>query len=56
LIVAIFGWSVALGKILTMGDLRKRHVIVVDWYCLCKRNGESVDHLLLYCDSVAYAI
>jgi hypothetical protein len=22
---------------------------VVDWYCMYKRNGKSVDHLLLHC-------
>jgi hypothetical protein len=31
------------------------NVIVVDRYCMCKRSGESVDHLLLHCD-VAYAM
>jgi hypothetical protein len=47
---AFFAWSVALGKILTMDNLRKRHIIIVDRCCLCKRDGESVDHLLLHCD------
>jgi hypothetical protein len=48
--VAFFAWTAALGKILTMDNLRKRHVIVIDWCCLCKRHGESVDHLLLHCE------
>jgi hypothetical protein len=47
--------SEALGKILTVDNLRKRHVIIVDRCCLCKRDGESVGHLLLHCD-VAYAL
>jgi hypothetical protein len=47
---AFFAWLAALGKILTMDNLRKRHVIVVDWCCMCKRDGESVDHLLLHCE------
>jgi hypothetical protein len=47
---AFFAWSVALDKILTMDNLRKRHIIIVDRCCLCKRDGESVDHLLLHCD------
>jgi hypothetical protein len=25
---------------------------VVDMYCMCKRNRESVDHLLLHCEAV----
>jgi hypothetical protein len=45
-----FAWSTALCKILTMDNLRKRHIIVVDRCCLSKRDGESVDHLLLHCD------
>jgi len=52
---AFFAWSVVLDKILTMDNLRKMHVILVDRCCMCKRNGESVDHLLLHCD-VAYAL
>lgn len=24
------------------------HIIVVDWSCMCKRCGESVDHLFLH--------
>jgi hypothetical protein len=47
--VAFFAWSAALGKILTLDNLRKRHIIVVDWCCLCKKSGETVDHLLLHC-------
>jgi hypothetical protein len=37
----------ALGKILTLDNLRKRQVIVIDRCCMCKKNEESVDHLLL---------
>jgi hypothetical protein len=37
------------------GYLRKWHVIVVDKCSMCKRNGESVDHLLFHCE-VAYAL
>jgi len=47
---AFFTWSAALGKILTLDNLRKRHIIIVDRCCLCKRDGESVDHILLHCD------
>jgi len=53
--VAYFVWSTALGKILTLDNLRKMHVILVDRCCMCKQNRESVDHLLLHCD-VAYAM
>jgi len=43
-------WTVALGKILTHDNLRRRHIVVVEWCCMCKKNGESIDHLLLHCD------
>ncbi len=29
--------------------LRKGGLILLDWCCLCKRNGGSVNHLLLHC-------
>ena len=47
--IAFFSWTAALGKLLTIDNLRKRHLIIVDWCCLCKTSGESVDHLLLHC-------
>jgi hypothetical protein len=48
-----FAWSAALGKILTMNNLRKRHIIMVDWCCLCKKSGESVNNFLLHCEVVS---
>jgi hypothetical protein len=47
-----FVWLAALGKILTLDNLRTRHVIVMDRCCMCKRNEESVDHLF-YCDAAS---
>ena len=47
--VAFFSWTAALERLLTIDNLRKRNLILVDWCCMCKRNGESVDHLLLHC-------
>ena len=48
--VACFAWSLVVGKILTMDNLRKRHVIVVNVCCMCKKNGEFVGHLFLHCE------
>ena len=47
--VAFFLWTAALGKILTTDNLQKRRVTILDWCCMCKADGESVNHLLLHC-------
>jgi hypothetical protein len=47
--VAFFLWTATLGKILTTDNLRKRRIIILDWCCMCKADGESVNHLLLHC-------
>jgi hypothetical protein len=52
---AFFVWSAALGKILTLDNLRKRQVVVVNRCYIGKKDGESVDHLLLHCE-VAHAL
>jgi hypothetical protein len=43
-------WTASLGKILTLDNLRKRGLIVVEWCYMCKRSGESINHLLLHCE------
>jgi len=50
-----FSWSAALGKIITLDNLRKHHAIMINRYYMCKKTEESVDHLLLHCD-VVYAL
>ena len=50
--VAFFVWIVALGTILTIDNLCKRKVLILDWFYVCKSNGESVDHILLHCPIV----
>ena len=47
--VAFFVWTAALGKILTIDNLRKRQLIIMDWCCMCKLSGETGNHLLLHC-------
>jgi hypothetical protein len=48
--VAFFVCSAALGKILTLYNFKKRHVIVINRCYMHKKTGESMDHLLLHCD------
>ena len=42
-------------KILTLDNLRKRQVVVINRCIMCKKDGESIDHLLLHCE-VAHAL
>jgi hypothetical protein len=39
-------------KILMHDNLWRQNIMVVEWCCLCKKNGESIDHILLLCDVV----
>ena len=49
-IMAFFMWTSVLEKILTLDNLRKKNIIVMEWCCICKCSGESIDHLLLHCE------
>jgi hypothetical protein len=52
---SLFLWSANLGKILTLDNLRKRHVIMINRYCMCKKTEDSMDHLLLHC-SILFSV
>ena len=47
--VAFFEWTATLGKCLTIDNLRKTKVCILDWCYMCKCNCETVDHLFLHC-------
>ena len=47
--VNFFIWTASLGKVLTIDNLRKRQLVIMDWCCMCKEAGESIDHLFLHC-------
>ena len=51
--VSFFIWTAALGKILTSDNLIKRGYSLLSWYCMCRRSGETVDHLLIHCSVAA---
>ena len=42
-------WEASHGKVLTIDNLRKRDICVLDWCYLCRCDAESVDHILLHC-------
>ena len=33
-----------------LDNLRKKNVMVVEWCCMYKKIGESIDHLLIHCE------
>jgi hypothetical protein len=45
--VAFFTWTVSLGRILTADNLRRRNIILMNWCCMCKVDGESV--IICFC-------
>ena len=47
--VAFFVWTAVHSKILTLDNLGRRGLVVVNRCWLCEMEGESVDHLLLHC-------
>ncbi len=47
--VTFFVWIAALGRILTVDKLGRRHILIIYCSCMCKCSGELVDHLLLHC-------
>jgi hypothetical protein len=48
--VAFFIWSATLGKILTLDNLRKKNMVLINRCRMCKRDEETIDHLLLHCE------
>ena len=52
--VTFFIWVAALGNISTVENLSKCNIILVRWCCtcMCKKDKEIVDHLLLHCPIV----
>ena len=48
--VSFFVWTATWNKILTGDNLWGRGFDFVDWCIMCRCNGETVNHLLLYCD------
>ena len=47
--VAFFLWIAARGEILTIDNLVKKNLPLVNFRCLCRCEEETVDHLLIHC-------
>jgi hypothetical protein len=52
--VAFFVWLAALGKILTLDNLRRKNMFLINRCGMCKKDEESIDHLLLHCECVKF--
>ena len=42
-------WTVARDGVLTINNLVKKNLLLVNWSCLCQCDEETADHLLLHC-------
>ena len=47
--VFLFLWTAASDGILTIENLVKKNLPLVNWCCLCRCDEKTVDHLLHYC-------
>ena len=43
------------GRFLTNDILKKKGIVLVDQCCMCRWDGEMVDHMILHCE-IAYAM
>ena len=44
-----FAWEASWGKVLTLDQLKRKGIPLVNWCCLCEENEETIDHLLIHC-------
>jgi hypothetical protein len=48
--VFFFAWSASWGRILTADNLMRRGYHLAGWCCMCRRDGETTNHLLIHCE------
>jgi hypothetical protein len=48
--IAFFLWATALGRILTVDNLRRREFQLINRCCLCKKDEETINHLFHHCE------
>ena len=53
--LSFFLWTTTRGGILTIDNLVKKNLPLVNWFCLCPCDKETMDYLLLCC-SFAYSL
>ena len=47
--LGFFAWEASWGKVLTLDQLKKRGITLVNRCFLCEENEETIDHLLIHC-------
>ena len=48
--VRFFAWEACWGKLLTLDQLQRRGLLLVNRCAPCKEELKFIDHILLYCD------
>ena len=47
--LSFFAWEASWGKVLTLDQLKRRGITLVNRCFLCEENEETIDHLLIHC-------
>jgi hypothetical protein len=51
--IVFFLWATALGRILTVKNLRRREFQLINQCCLCEKDEETINHLFVHCEYAA---
>ena len=46
--LGFFAWEASWGKVLTLDQLKRRGISLVNRCCLCEESEETIDHLLIH--------
>ena len=49
--IGVFSWEATWGKVLTLDQLKRRGMTLVNRCIMCEEDEENIDHLLIHCKS-----
>ncbi|XP_022865490.1 uncharacterized protein LOC111385340 [Olea europaea var. sylvestris] len=52
--VAFLLWTDMRGQVSTVDNLRRKGFYVTEWCYMCKKDGETINHLFIHCDGVRW--